>query len=130
VNDNVEHRQSQKLTQSAILERRKAAACCCGSYVYGVRKEKNMIHFVFGLLAAIGFFLLFGYAQKKGFLISWWQWLLTTLGILYAVFVAEVIYGFLAESEPRAALVMGLLTGIVAIIWGVLLRRFVFMKAA
>jgi len=48
--------------------------------------------------------------------------------LFYAVFVLEVIVGFLGEGAPQAALVMGLLTGIIAIVWGVLLKRFVFVN--
>jgi len=36
--------------------------------------------------------------------------------------------GFLGEGAPQAALVMGLVTGIFAVIWAVLLGRFVFKK--
>ena len=85
-----------------------------------------MIHILFGAAAAAGFFLIRDFAKRKQIQVKWWQWLLTVLGFLYAAFVAEVIYGFLAEGEPQAALVMGLITGIVAVIWGVLLGRFVF----
>ena len=46
----------------------------------------------------------------------------------YAVFNLELIVGFFSEGAPQAALVMGGMTGIVAIVWGVLLKRFVFAK--
>lgn len=74
-------------------------------------------------------FLLFNYVRKNDMKVKWWQWLLTVLGIFYGIFVIELIFGFLGEGAPQAALVMGLVTGIVAIIWGVLLQRFVFTKA-
>ena len=85
-----------------------------------------MMHLIFGAIAMAGFFLIRDYVKKNEILINWWQWLLTALGLIYAVFVAELIYGFLAEGEPQAALVMGLITGVVAVIGGVLLWRFVF----
>mgnify|MGYP006935334785 CR=1 FL=1 len=85
-----------------------------------------MAHLVIGAVGMAALFLLKTYVQNKGISINWWQWLLTILGLLYAVFVVELIYGFLAEGEPQAALVMGLVTGIVAVIWGVLLSRFTF----
>lgn len=47
---------------------------------------------------------------------------------LYAIFVLEVIVTFLSEGALQATLVMGIITGIIAVIWGVLLRRFVFVK--
>jgi hypothetical protein len=88
-----------------------------------------IVHLIIGALAAFTLFGLYNFTQKKDLTISWWQWLLTVLGLLYAVFVLEVIVGFLGEGVPQAALVMGLMTGIVAVIWGVLLGRFVFSKS-
>jgi hypothetical protein len=88
-----------------------------------------LAHILFGALATAGFLALVDRSRRIGLPVSWWQWLLTVLGILYAVFVLELIYGFLGEGAPQAALVMGLVTGIVAVVWGVLLRRFVFKKA-
>jgi len=73
--------------------------------------------------------LLVDYARKNDLTLKWWHWLLTGLGIIYAIFVLELIVGFFGEGAPQAALVMGGMTGIVAIVWGVLLRRFVFTQA-
>lgn len=88
-----------------------------------------LIHLILGALATAGLFLLMEYVRKNGMRLTWWHWLLTVLGIMYTSFVLELILGFLVEGAPQAALVMGLLTGIVAIIWGVLLGRFIFKKA-
>jgi hypothetical protein len=66
------------------------------------------------------------YARKKQLQIAWWQWLLTTLALLYAGFVLEVIVSFLEEGAERAALVMGMILGFIAVLWAVLLGRFVF----
>ena len=88
-----------------------------------------IVHLLIGALAMTGFFLLVDYVRKREINLTWWHWTLTVLGILYTVFVLELIVGFLGEGAPQAALVMGLITGIVAIVWGVLLRRFVFKKA-
>lgn len=88
-----------------------------------------IVHLFIGALATAGLIWLVDYARRKGMRINWWQWLLTILGIMYAVFVLEMIVGFLGEDAPQAALVMGLVTGIVAVIWAVLLRRFIFKKA-
>lgn len=87
-----------------------------------------LMHLVIGAVVAAALFVLVQFVQKNNLVISWWQWLLTILGLLYAVFVLEVIAGFLGEGVPQAALVMGLMTGMVAVIWGVLLGRFVFSK--
>ncbi len=88
-----------------------------------------IVHLIIGAMAMAGLLLLIEYARKKELGLKLWHWLLTVLGILYTVFFLELIAGFLGEGAPQAALVMGLLTGIFAVIWGVLLRRFVFVKA-
>lgn len=88
-----------------------------------------IVHLIFGAMAMAGLLLLIEFARKKELGLRWWHWLLTIMGILYTVFVLELIIGFLGEGAPQAALVMGLVTGIFAVIWGVLLRRFVFVKA-
>ena len=87
-----------------------------------------IIHLLIGALAMATLLLLVDYARKKELTLKWWHWLLTSLGIIYAIFVLELIVGFFGEGAPQAALVMGGMTGIGAVIWGVLLRRFVFAK--
>jgi len=87
-----------------------------------------IIHLLIGALAATVMVWLYTSTQKHAISVAWWQWGLTVLGLFYAVFVLEVIVGFLGEGAPQAALVMGLLTGIIAIVWGVLLKRFVFVN--
>jgi len=85
-----------------------------------------IIHLLIGALALGAFWIISSYIQKNELNLTWWQWLLTGLEILYSVFVLEVIVGFLMEDAAQAALVMGLIVGIVAVIGGVLLWRFVF----
>ena len=89
-----------------------------------------LFHIIVGAVAMAGFLFLLNYVQKSGLVIKWWQWLLTVLGIGYAILVLETIFGFAAEGAGQAALVMGLITGIVAVVWGILLGRFVFAKKA
>jgi hypothetical protein len=89
-----------------------------------------MVHFFVGVAATAVLWLLAAYVRRNELHLNWWRWGLTVLGIVYAVFVVEVIVGFLAEGEPRAALVMGVLLGIVAVAWAVLLGRFVFKREA
>jgi uncharacterized membrane protein YeiH len=89
-----------------------------------------MVHFFVGVCATAVLWLLVTYVRRNELHLSWWRWVLTVSGFGYAVFVIEVIVAFLAEGEPRAALVMGILTGIFAVIWAVLLGRFVFNRAA
>lgn len=86
-----------------------------------------LFHLIAGAAAAIALIWLY---QKYGKNMSIWGTVLTVLAVLYSVFVLEVIYGFIIEHAVRAGMVMGLVTGIVAVIWWVLLSRFVFAKKA
>jgi len=87
-----------------------------------------MAHLIIGSILTAIFILLIFHARKKQFRISWLQWMLTILGLLYTGFVLEVIVSFLEEGAERAALVMGLALGFIAIVWAVLLCRFVFAR--
>ena len=88
-----------------------------------------IFHLIVGAVAMLCFLLLVNYTQKAELKIQWWQWILTVLVFLYSIFVLEVIYGFLVEGVGRAALMMGLMLGMVSVISGVLMGRFVFKKA-
>lgn len=88
-----------------------------------------MIHILIGAAAMAGLLFLVDYSRKKKINVRWWQWLITIPCFIYSVFVAEMIVAFLDESAGKAALVMGLIFGFVAIIWAVLLARFVFSGA-
>jgi hypothetical protein len=85
-----------------------------------------MIHIVIGALMMLGFTLLVNHVRSRRMTISWWQWGLTILAFLYAVFVCEMVVSFLQEGAGRAALVMGVILGFIAVLWAVLLGRFVF----
>lgn len=87
-----------------------------------------MSHLLIGAILVTGFFLLLNKIKKHNIQLTWWNWILTILGFLYATFVLELINSFLSEGAPRAALVMGIITGFIAVVWGVLLGRFVFFK--
>jgi Mn2+/Fe2+ NRAMP family transporter len=87
-----------------------------------------MAHLIIGVLLTVIFVLLILHARKKHSRINFWQWILTILWLVYAGFVLEVIVSFLEEGAERAALVMGLILGFVAIVWAVLLGRFVFAR--
>ena len=87
-----------------------------------------MAHLIIGALLTAVFISLILCARKKNLRITWWQWILTILGLLYTGFVLEVIVSFLEEGAERAALVMGLILGFFAIVWAVLLGRFIFSR--
>lgn len=85
-----------------------------------------MVHILIGALAVAVIWFLVRTARKRNLILKWWAWTLAVLFVFYTVFVLELIVGFLGEEAPRAALVMGSITGLPAVVWGVLLGRFVF----
>ena len=87
-----------------------------------------MVHILIGAGAMLGFLAVVNYARMRKLSIEWWKWVLTVLSFLYAVFVLEMIASFLQEGAPRAALVMGIILGFIAVVWGILLARFVFAR--
>jgi uncharacterized membrane protein YeaQ/YmgE (transglycosylase-associated protein family) len=87
-----------------------------------------MPHIIIGAILAAFFLLTMQFSQRKKLHVKWWQWILTFLAFFYAGFVLEVIVSFLEEGAARGALVMGIILGIIAAIWGVLLARFIFFR--
>ena len=88
-----------------------------------------MINIFIGSFVTAGLFLLVNFTRKRKISVFWWQWVLTIIGFIYLTFVLEVIAGFLSEGAVRAAIVNGFIFGIIAVVWGVLLSRFVFVRS-
>ena len=89
-----------------------------------------MADLLLGAITATAFLLLVQHARRRQLEPAWWQWGLTAAGFVYAVFVVEVVLSLLAEGTTKGAAVMGSLLGLVAVVWGVLLQRFVFRRRA
>ncbi|NIM16306.1 MAG: hypothetical protein GTO45_30280 [Candidatus Aminicenantes bacterium] len=85
-----------------------------------------MINLIIGALVTAGLLLLVNYSRKHRLRVAWWQWTITVPGFAYAAFVLAMIAAFLEEGAARAAVVIGTIFGFIAVIWGVLLARFVF----
>jgi hypothetical protein len=81
-----------------------------------------------GGIAVLAFMLLVNSVQRRELKLQWWHWLLTVLAFVFAVFTAEVIHTMVLERAQQAALVTGLVLGLPAVIWFVLLGRFVFAR--
>ena len=88
-----------------------------------------MADLIIGAMAMAGFLLFLNYVRESKLTLSWWHWALIVLGFLYAIFALEVIVSFLEEGSVQAALVIGTLLGFGAVVWGVLVGRFVVARA-
>ncbi|MGD2245487.1 MAG: hypothetical protein PVI11_02955 [Candidatus Aminicenantes bacterium] len=75
-----------------------------------------------------GLLFLIDYVRRRNLHIAWWKWAITILGFFYILFILEMIVSFLSEGAGKAALVMGTILGLIAVVWGVLLARFVFVR--
>jgi hypothetical protein len=89
-----------------------------------------MAHLLIGAVAMLGFLAVVNFVRVRKLTVVWWKWVLTVLGFLFAVFVLEMIASFLQEGAPRAALILGVILGFIAVVWGVLLARLVFARKA
>ena len=83
-----------------------------------------MEHIIVGILACLAIWLVVLRVKKLDVKMSWWKWAIVLLVIAYSVLAIEVIFGFLAEDVPKAALVTGSVLGIPAVIFNVLVWRF------
>lgn len=86
------------------------------------------VSLLIGAIVMAGFLLLVDYTHRRGLNLKWWHWLLTVLSFIYVTFVLEVIHVFLLEGAGQGAFVVGLILAIIAVIWGVMLSRYVFAK--
>jgi len=87
-----------------------------------------MISFLIGAVTISGLFLTIEYARRNGIRVSIIQWIVTALAFAYLAFVLQTIASFIQEMAYRAALIMGLFLGFFAIVWFVLIFRFIFRK--
>ncbi|MCK4772404.1 MAG: hypothetical protein KAT18_05740 [Candidatus Latescibacteria bacterium] len=87
-----------------------------------------MVHILIGAVATAGLLFVVDYSRRRSLDLRWWQWGLTIPAFLYAVFVLEVIVSLFEEGSVLGALVVGTIMGFVAVVWGVLLGRFLFAR--
>ena len=85
-----------------------------------------MINLLIGALAMATLLLGVDYARRQRIYVGWWQWFLAVLAVIYSTFVVLLAIEFLKEGATQAALVMSLIMGVPAVIFVVLLVRFVF----
>lgn len=85
-----------------------------------------MVNLVVGAIAMAVMLLAVDYARRHSLGLKWWQWLLTILVVIYTTFAVLLIVGFQGEGAGQAALVMSLIMGLPAVIFSMLLLRFVF----
>jgi len=83
-----------------------------------------MEHILLGILACLTIWIVVHRVKKHTIKMNYWKWALVVLVIAYSVLAIEVIFGFLAEDVPKAALVTGSVLGIPAVIFNVLIWRF------
>ncbi len=87
-----------------------------------------MVNIIIGAFLTTGLLFLIDYVRRNKLPVQWWKWAITILGLCYVLFVVEMIVSFLSEGAVKAALVMGTILGLIAVVWGVLLGRFVFAR--
>ncbi|MFC1564945.1 hypothetical protein ACFL6G_08425 [candidate division KSB1 bacterium] len=85
-----------------------------------------MVDIIIGAVITGGFISVISYSRKHNLRLKFLHWLVTVFGFLYTLFVLKTIAGFIAEGTYKGAAVMGCLLGFIAVVWAILLKRFVF----
>ncbi|MCP4725953.1 MAG: hypothetical protein GY863_13000 [bacterium] len=86
-----------------------------------------MTDFFIGAFITAGFILFYNYTRKKNLKLSVLHWIVIILGFLYVIFVIETVSSFISEGSYKGAAVIGCLMGFIAVIWAMLIRRFIII---
>ena len=81
--------------------------------------------FIEGVLAVLVVIGLKTWAEDKGVPMSYWKWILFVVWVLFFGFTLAFIGTSLGEGEPHAAVIGGIVFGLISIISGVGLWRLV-----
>ncbi len=87
-----------------------------------------MINLIMGILLASGFMYLMSLKNKRGINLSFVNWMSIIFAFGYAIFVFELVLAFVEEGTFKGAAVMGAVFGFIAVVWAVLIYRFIFVK--
>ena len=82
--------------------------------------------FIEGLLLCLVIIGFKYWIEDRGVTLSWWNWVLFIVWLLFWGFTIAFITTSLGESEPRAALLGGILFGLITIFSGFILWK-IFM---
>ena len=85
-----------------------------------------MLGIIIGIVLSFGFIKLVDFLKSKNIKLTWWHWIIVVFWFLYCAFLFMMIESFMDENALKAALIMGLIFGFIAIIWAVLVVRFIF----
>jgi uncharacterized membrane protein len=87
-----------------------------------------MLEIMVGMLIIIALAWIIIYVRNKKLMLQKGGWILISLALLYSLFVTELVISFMKEGTPQAALVMGGIFGFIAIIFWVLIKRFLLTE--
>ncbi|UCH82569.1 MAG: dehalogenase [Candidatus Latescibacterota bacterium] len=83
----------------------------------------GLFWFIEGVLACLAVVAIKIWTQDRGIAMPWWKWLLTALWFCLAGFTLAMIGTSLGEGEPRAAVMGGVVFGVVTVVTGVAFWR-------
>ncbi len=88
-----------------------------------------MVEFFLGGLITSGFILFYSHTRKNGMKISIFQWMIIIAAFVYLSFVSATVVEFVEEGTFKGAAVIGCIMGFAAVIWGILINRFILTKS-
>ena len=88
-----------------------------------------MSHLLIGALVMATFMVVCNKINKKNIPVPIWKWIFLSACFIYCAFVLIVIAEFLAEPKVQAAVVIGGIFGVIAVIWAVIAARLISSSA-
>jgi hypothetical protein len=83
----------------------------------------GLFWFIEGVLACLAAAGIKVWMEDRGVPMPWWKWVLTVLWFCLAGFTVALVGTSLGEGEPRAALMGGIVFGVLTVIVGVAFWR-------
>jgi hypothetical protein len=90
----------------------------------------GLFWFIEGVLACLAVVGIKLWTEDRGVPIPWWKWVVTALWFCLAGFTVALVGTSLGEGEPRAALMGGIIFGVLAVITGVAVWRILIFSGS
>lgn len=78
-----------------------------------------MLWLILGLIIGVGGWWFVAWIKARQIRLTWYEWLLAALGVIFALLAIQNFTASFAELEPQAAWILLALFGVPAVIFGV-----------
>ena len=83
---------------------------------------------ILGVLIGVGGWWLASWTRKKNLRVSWYEWVLAVLAVLFALLALQNYFASVAELEPQAGWILLALFGVPALIFAAIAAFLVWRR--